>query len=61
MITYKNAPSSARYIAVYLDGRISGWIKRSRVGKFYYQPKGSILRGESFDTLAEVKQSIEGS
>lgn len=63
MITYaprRRRGSDESDIGVYVDGRLTGTIRRSDVG-FYYQTRKGGHCGESFATVAEVKASLEGS
>lgn len=49
------------HIRVKLDGKFAGEIRRSRCGRgFLYQPKNSRHTGPTFNTVAEVKASLEG-
>lgn len=48
-------------MAVYLDGSIVGHICNTpKSGKYQYKPLGQKEGGELFNTLEEVKASIEG-
>lgn len=55
-ITYRTSEK----ITVLVGGRVSGTIKPSKGGGFYYRPKGGG-RGETFPTVAAVKRSLEGA
>ena len=60
MITYTNVPGGASLLLkVRLDKKIVGGIYVTPVGTYYYKPTGSTS-GETFDTITEVKESIEG-
>lgn len=48
-------------VQVFIDGKLTGWIKHHAVNQYYYQPKGSKTKGSYFNTIAEVKRSIEQS
>ena len=57
MITYEWIRGDLQ--AVFVDGKRVGKIIRSTDGMFYYQPKGSNLRGDKYKTIEEVKKSLE--
>ena len=57
MITY--TPTSKDEIAVALDGKNIGFIRPSKEGGFHYKPKGSRIVGETFPSVAAVKESLE--
>ncbi len=56
MITYKNKDS---IVQVLLDNKVVGSIKKNKDGLYQYFPKGSKSSGEPFNTLQEVKKSLE--
>lgn len=50
-----------REISVRCDGRVVGTIQPARgTSGFRYRPKGSRVTGKTFQTIYEVKRSIEG-
>lgn len=57
MITYQPVPGT-QIERVRVDGKIVGEI-RPTDGGFYYQPKGSKLRGDTFATAEDVRRSLE--
>lgn len=60
MITYSTGQARhITFIYVFLDGKRVGTINGPLDGKYWYKPIGGH-RGEKFDTIAEVKASIEG-
>lgn len=56
MIEYR--PVSSKRMAVKLDGKIVGYIRRVAAG-FQYEPKGSHLKSETFAKLEDLKRSLE--
>lgn len=58
MITYKNISSNPIQINVLLDGKTVGVIKQKNL-MFFYKPKGSKITGIPFNTIREVKSSLE--
>lgn len=56
MITYDE---TTQEIKVRLEGKHVGTITGSRSMGFWYKPKGGVP-GERFDTVNEVKRSLEG-
>ena len=61
MITYApiNDPNAVSYVlAVFLDRKLIGGIYQHEVGYQYRTIQGP--RGEIFDSIAEVKTSLEG-
>jgi hypothetical protein len=56
-ITYKEV--SGAEVAVFLEGRRVGTIRPMLAG-FRYFPLGQRQGGEKYQTLAEVKRSLEG-
>lgn len=58
MISYRHDGSSPFKITVKLEGKVVGHIKRDTEGRYFYKPK-SGLGGISFDTVDEVKASLE--
>ncbi len=60
MITYQEVPGSAALqLKVRLGKKIVGGIYKSPYTGFYYRPTGSVA-GDLFETIEEVKQSLEG-
>jgi hypothetical protein len=45
-------------VAVLLDGALVGHIYRNAKG-YVYAPRGSTLRGNTYPTVDQVKQSLE--
>ena len=61
MITYQNIPGAAALqVKVRLDKKIVGCIYKAPDGGFYYRTAGGTVSGETFDTITEVKESLEG-
>ena len=65
MITYQQYPNglAAWGIGVFLNRKLTGYIERTLHGdtyKYYYSPCNSHIVGDEFDSIAEVKASIEG-
>ncbi len=60
MITYMHKGLKPFCITVKLDGRVAGSIKRDADGFYYYEPRGSKIKGETFSTIEAMKRSIEG-
>jgi hypothetical protein len=60
-VTYELVRASSSDRRVYLDGKHVGNIKLLLSGKYCYVPKGCDMNsaGELFDTIAEVKRSLE--
>ena len=60
MITYQNVPGAAALqVKVRLDKKIVGCIYKAPDGGVYYRPAGGSVSGETFETIAEVKHSLE--
>ena len=61
MITYQEVPGAAALqVKVRLDKKIVGGIYKTPIGNYYYyRPTGKPC-GDTFDTITEVKESIEG-
>jgi len=61
MITYETIKDTGvtKLIKVRLDGKLVGAIARTIAGKFKYIPNGQKVGGELFNTIEEVKKSIE--
>lgn len=57
MIAYQKCKDGK--LAVRLDGRIVGHIKKNPGTGWYYQPKGSRSKGEVLPTVQDVKRSLE--
>lgn len=59
-ITYQSTSLPQTY-RVLIDGKMAGFIRpeKDKPG-FYYTPRDSKARGETFQTVAEVKQSLQG-
>lgn len=59
MIKYKSPDNKGR-IWVVLDGRVTGWIEPvTTITGYRYRPKGEKETGDTFDSIAQVKRSIE--
>ena len=58
MITYKISDSKNLRVKVYSDGALAGRII-SKHGLYQYFPKGSKDGGDPYETLKEVKESLE--
>ena len=56
MITYENCMSG---IAVRLEGKKVGEIKRAQEGGFFYLPTGQKTGGDAFPTIEACKASLE--
>jgi hypothetical protein len=54
-VSFREKPGQST--AVLVGGAVVGHIYRKPDG-FVYAPKGSTLRGKTFPTLAQVKQSL---
>jgi hypothetical protein len=61
MIAYRHDGLQPFKIAVKLDGRIVGNIRRNPDGLYFYQPRGNGPAGAFFRSVEAVKRSIEGS
>jgi len=60
MISYQDVPGAAALqVKVRLDKKIVGCIYKAPAGGFYYRPAGGSVTGETFETIAEVKRSLE--
>lgn len=61
MAKFVYEPTSLRDVTrVVLDGKMMGFIKPERDGSgFFYTPKDSKHRGETFATADAVKRSLE--
>ena len=57
MITYKNDQD---LIVVLSDEVHVGFIVKRRGGGFRYETRGSTHSGKTFDTIEDVKKSLEG-
>lgn len=60
MLSYRHDGLQPFRITVKNGRRIAGHIKRDDRGQYYYTPARSMLRGETFATVDEVKASLEG-
>lgn len=58
MLVYTHFGLAPFGIRVALGSKAVGMIRRDDSG-YYYQPKGSKSRGDTFATLEEVKRSLE--
>lgn len=58
MITYRHDGLKPFKITVKLDGKVVGHIRRDTERRYFYKPLGG-LGGESFDTVEQVKASLE--
>jgi hypothetical protein len=56
MITYKTQPDGS--VRVYLDGKLTGTIRR-RGNSWSYRPRGTSEDGDEFPALADCKRSLE--
>jgi hypothetical protein len=52
-------PKATR-IVVKIDGKKVGEIAASKGGGYHYRPNGGKVFGETFATILEVQQSVEG-
>lgn len=59
-ITYQIDRDDSTVTKVYLDKKLVGCIIEFS-NSFYYQPKDTKIKGESFPTIRAVKRSIEGT
>lgn len=57
-ITYRDTPTGS--VKVYLDRQYVGSIVRNGPHYWHYHPKGSHRPGDSYNSIAEVKRSLEG-
>ncbi len=65
MITYQKYPNTlANFgIGVFLDSKLVGFIEKAPAGGYRYAVKGAPKAnryGDTFQTIGEVKRSIEG-
>lgn len=58
MIGYRKCKDGS--IAVQLEGRTAGHIKKNYGTGWYYQPRGSRQKGDVLPTVQDVKRSLEG-
>lgn len=58
MITYEWTPKKG--YRVMLEGRLAGWIKQYK-GGWRYEPAGSSRAGVTYNSVEQVKRSIEGA
>lgn len=51
-------PRTPFKMAVRLDGKVAGHILSEKTDSYFYQPNGSRVRGETFDTFDACAESL---